>query len=88
LGRQQRTNTAAVLPQCLVRAQRAIPHKYNNKFDLHQSLKRCRMVGQHRVVVEQVTVNEGGQAIVGNVEQGKSVRNGTRHRAADGGPKE
>ncbi len=35
-----------------------------------EALKRYRTGGQQRVVVEHVTVNEGGQAIVGNVETG------------------
>ena len=35
-----------------------------------EALKRCRTGGQQRVTVEHVTVNEGGQAIVGNVETG------------------
>ncbi len=32
------------------------------------TLKRYRTGGQQKVTVEHVTVNEGGQAIVGNVE--------------------
>ncbi len=35
-----------------------------------EALKRYRTGGQQRVTVEHVTVNEGGQAIVGNVAQG------------------
>ena len=35
-----------------------------------QTLKRYRANAQQTVRVERVTVNEGGQAIVGNVEQG------------------
>ncbi|HUS97392.1 MAG TPA: hypothetical protein VMX97_11680 [Hyphomicrobiaceae bacterium] len=35
-----------------------------------EALKRYRTGGQQRVIVEHVTVNEGGQAIVGNVETG------------------
>jgi len=35
-----------------------------------EALKRYRTGGQQRVTVEHVTVNEGGQAIVGNVETG------------------
>jgi len=34
------------------------------------TLKRYRSKGQQVVRVEHVTVNEGGQAIVGNVETG------------------
>ncbi len=35
-----------------------------------EALKRYRTGSQHNVTVEHVTVNEGGQAIVGNVAQG------------------
>jgi hypothetical protein len=35
-----------------------------------EALKRYRTGGQQTVRVERVTVNEGGQAIVGNVETG------------------
>ncbi len=35
-----------------------------------EALKRYRTGGQQRVTVEHVTVNEGGQAVVGNVTQG------------------
>ena len=35
-----------------------------------EALKKYRTWGQQRVTVEHVTVNEGGQAIVGNVETG------------------
>lgn len=35
-----------------------------------EALKRYRTGGQQKVVVEHVTVNEGGQAIVGNVSHG------------------
>ena len=35
-----------------------------------EALKRYRTGGQQRVVVEHVTVNEGGQAIVGSVSHG------------------
>ncbi|MEQ1899943.1 MAG: hypothetical protein ABL866_04340 [Devosia sp.] len=35
-----------------------------------EALKRYRTGGQQKVIVEHVTVNEGGQAIVGNVETG------------------
>lgn len=35
-----------------------------------EALKRYRSNGQQKVVVEHVTVNEGGQAIVGNVSKG------------------
>ena len=34
-----------------------------------EALKRYRSTGEQRVVVERVTVNEGGQAIVGNVSE-------------------
>lgn len=35
-----------------------------------EALKKYRSNGQQKVIVEHVTVNEGGQAIVGTVEQG------------------
>jgi hypothetical protein len=34
-----------------------------------EALKRYRTGGQQKVTVEHVTVNQGGQAIVGNVTQ-------------------
>lgn len=36
-----------------------------------ETLKRYRSKGEQRVYVERVTVNEGGQAIVGNVSKGE-----------------
>ena len=41
-----------------------------------EALKRYRTGGQQRVTVEHVTVNEGGQAIVGAVEHGGRGGNG------------
>jgi hypothetical protein len=35
-----------------------------------EALKRCRTGGEQKVTVKHVTVNEGGQAIVGNVSTG------------------
>lgn len=35
-----------------------------------EALKRYRTGGEQKVTVKHVTVNEGGQAIVGNVETG------------------
>jgi hypothetical protein len=35
-----------------------------------EALKRCRSKGEQRVIVERVTVNDGGQAVVGNVAHG------------------
>ena len=35
-----------------------------------EALKRYRTGGEQRMTVEHVTVNEGGQAIVGNVSHG------------------
>ena len=35
-----------------------------------ETLKRYRTGGQQKVIVEHVTVNQGGQAIVGAVSQG------------------
>lgn len=40
---------------------------------LVETLKRYRSKGEQRVIVERVTVNQGGQAIVGNVEHGGRV---------------
>src|SRR5215213_5729002 len=40
-----------------------------------EALKRYRTGGQQKVVVEHVTVNAGGQAIVGSVETGGGVTN-------------
>jgi hypothetical protein len=42
------------------------------------TLKRYRTGGQQKVTVEHVTVNDGGQAIVGNVETGGRGRNKKR----------
>jgi hypothetical protein len=41
-----------------------------------EALKRYRSAGEQTVRVEHVTVNEGGQAIVGNVAQGGSDKTG------------
>ena len=40
-----------------------------------EALKRYRTGGQQKVTVEHVTVNAGGQAIVGTVETGGGVAN-------------
>ena len=45
-----------------------------------EALKRYRTGGQQKVTVEHVTVNEGGQAIVGNVEAGGGGRDEIRHQ--------
>lgn len=42
---------------------------------LLEALKRYRTGGQQKVTVEHVTVNEGGQAIVGAVAHGGRGRN-------------
>jgi hypothetical protein len=48
-----------------------------------EALKRYRTSGQQRVTVEHVTVNEGGQAIVGNVNTGGGDKtNGQPHAIA------
>ena len=39
-----------------------------------EALKRYRTGGQQRVIVEHVTVNAGGQAIVGTVMTGGGVK--------------
>ena len=36
-----------------------------------EALKRHRSVGEQKMTVERVNVNEGGQAIVGNVSTGR-----------------
>jgi len=41
-----------------------------------ETLKRYRIGGQQRMVVEHVTVNQGGQAIVGNISQSEDKRDG------------
>jgi hypothetical protein len=41
-----------------------------------EALKRYRSTGEQRVVVERVTVQSGGQAIVGNVSHGASAGDG------------
>ena len=54
-----------------------------------ESLQRYRSGGQQRIVVERVTVNQGGQAIVGHVEagagrgEGASSENGERAHARE-----
>jgi hypothetical protein len=40
-----------------------------------EALKRYRTGGEQKVTVEHVTVNAGGQAIVGSVTHGGSLRN-------------
>jgi hypothetical protein len=42
-----------------------------------EALKRYRTGGQQKVTVEHVTVNEGGQAIVGNIQQTNNALSGT-----------
>ena len=38
-----------------------------------EALKRHRSKGEQRVYVERVTVNEGGQAVVGLLERGEAA---------------
>ena len=45
-----------------------------------EALKRYRTGGQQKVTVEHVTVNAGGQAIVGAVETGGGVANGNQRQ--------
>ena len=47
-----------------------------------EALKRYRTGGQQKVTVEHVTVNEGGQAIVGNVQASPSSRISAREQAS------
>jgi hypothetical protein len=63
-----------------LRASETIPQQDSNSNSLTklartfasqvEALKRYRSSGEQKVVVEHVTVNEGGQAIVGNVNRG------------------
>ena len=47
-----------------------------------EALKRYRTGGEQKVTVQHVTVNEGGQAVIGNVpglssdERGRLIRDG------------
>ena len=43
-----------------------------------EALKRYRTGGQQKMIVEHVTVNQGGQAIVGNVTSSPSKRGSTK----------
>ena len=47
-----------------------------------EALKRYRTGGEQKVTGEHVTVNEGGQAIVGNVQQGGRGRGMKENRGA------
>ena len=71
---------ATVRAARLLRASETIPQQDSNSNMLNkltrtfatqvEALKRYRSKGEQKVTVEHVTVNEGGQAIVGNVETG------------------
>jgi hypothetical protein len=52
---------------------------------LLEALNRHRGKGQQKVTVEHVHVHEGGQAIVGNVEQGGALNKPERYGKADDG---
>ena len=43
-----------------------------------EALKRYRTGGQQKMIVEHVTVNDGGQAVVGNVNTSQSGRGNTK----------
>ena len=45
-----------------------------------EALKKYRTGGQQKMIVEHVHVNEGGQAIVGTVNQGGSMRDNDKKR--------
>ena len=55
------------------RALNKLARTYTNQIE---ALKRYRTGGQQKVTVEHVTINEGGQAIVGVVRQGGRGSNG------------
>ena len=66
----QRLKRAETIPQ-QDSAERAL-NKLARTFAMQmEALGRHRRDGKQKVVVEHVTVNEGGQAIVGNVERSK-----------------
>ncbi|PVH27931.1 hypothetical protein [Pararhodobacter oceanensis] len=50
-------------------AERALNKLARTYFTQMQALKRYRTGGQQKVTVEHVTVNDGGQAIVGNIQK-------------------
>jgi len=65
----RRLNAADNIPQ-RDSAERAL-NKLVRSFAVQvETLKRYRSDGSQKVTVEHVTINEGGQAIVGNVTQG------------------
>ena len=49
-----------------------------------EALKRYRTRGEQKITVQHVSVNDGGQAIVGNVEQPR--RTASRQQSADAVP--
>lgn len=70
----RRLNNVDTIPQ-QDSAERAL-NKLARTFAVQmETLKRYRTGGQQKVTVEHVTVNAGGQAIVGAVETGGGVRN-------------
>jgi hypothetical protein len=71
----RRLNHAENIPQqdAAERAANKLARSYSAQMD---TLKRYRSKGQQTVRVERVTVQEGGQAIVGNVEAGGRGREG------------
>lgn len=68
----RRLNHVETIPQqdAAERALNKLARTYATQLE---ALKRYRTGGQQRVVVEHVTVNEGGQAIVGNVTSGERM---------------
>src|SRR5262249_61820724 len=54
-----------------------------------EALKRYRTGGEQKVTVQHVSVNEGGQAIVGNVNQAASgAADGEKPRTTTAAPKD
>lgn len=66
----RRLNLAETLPQQDA-AERALNKLARTYAAQIEALKRYRSTGQQKVVVEHVTVNAGGQAIVGSVTRGE-----------------
>lgn len=66
----RRLNHVETIPQqdAAERALNKLARTYTTQMD---ALKRYRTGGQQKVTVEHVTVNQGGQAIVGGVDMGK-----------------
>jgi hypothetical protein len=76
-------HNAAMKQARLLRGSETIPQQDSNSTAFNkltrtfamqlEALKRYRSKGEQRVIIERVTVNEGGQAIVGAVSSGEGV---------------